>query len=156
MTVTTPKPSALAGHKLVLLSPFVLPDDCVPNLKKAYPELEVIAHRQPWDRLTTDLSAEDWKDATILATGSALPEASRGELAPKLQYVQLFSAGVNHLAKHAVFADEKVAFCGANGVHGWGFRLFSLEGFFRLGSGIICWLTVGTDRRLRNGSLPPT
>ncbi|EFX02654.1 2-hydroxyacid dehydrogenase [Grosmannia clavigera kw1407] len=115
MDQPTSTATALASHKLILLSPFALPDDCVPTLTKTFPGLEVVARYQPWDRQTTDLPEEEWRDATILATGSMLPDA---ELAPKLQYVQLFSAGANHLAEHAVFKDHKVVFCGANGVHG--------------------------------------
>lgn len=108
----------LAGHKLLLLSPWPLPEDCIPNIKKAHPELEIIGRHQEWMNTTIDLPPEEWKDITILVTGSTLPDASRGELAPKLQYVQLFSAGANHIAGHTVFQDHEVAFCGANGVHG--------------------------------------
>lgn len=65
---------------------------------------------------------EEWKDVTILLTFTYLPQPKD---APKLQYVQLISAGANHILDHPLFRDgrgdgkEEVQFCTANGVHGF-------------------------------------
>lgn len=65
---------------------------------------------------------EEWKDVTILLTFTYLPQPKD---APTLQYVQLISAGANHVLGHPLFRDgrgdgeeEEVVFCTANGVHG--------------------------------------
>jgi hypothetical protein len=39
------------------------------------------------------------------------------ELAPKLQYMQLCSAGANHIHRLPLYEETDIAFCTANGVH---------------------------------------
>jgi hypothetical protein len=42
-------------------------------------------------------------------------------IAPKLEYVQIQSAGANHIIQHPLFRDTDIALCTASGVHGYVF-----------------------------------
>lgn len=113
--------TGLKGHKLLMLvpPPFAPSAEYLAQLKEKYPDLEVFVHSTTWADKTTPTPSEEsgwrWEDITILVTGSALPDK---EKAVKLQYVQLLSAGANHILKNPLFAETDVAFCTANGVHG--------------------------------------
>ncbi|KAK7202583.1 D-isomer-specific 2-hydroxyacid dehydrogenase-like protein [Myxozyma melibiosi] len=64
-----------------------------------------------------EVSAEEWAKATVLLTGTVLPPSP--EAAPKLKYIQLFSAGSNVIVKKPFFqAENKVIYATASGVHG--------------------------------------
>ncbi|KAK1770037.1 D-isomer specific 2-hydroxyacid dehydrogenase [Phialemonium atrogriseum] len=109
---------SLEGHKLLLLIPEAPPQEYLDRLHTNFPGLEVVYHRLDWRETKTQtlFPEEEWKDITILlASGNALPTK---DLAPKLQYVQLMSAGANHVLKNPLFSDTDIAFCTANGVHG--------------------------------------
>ena len=109
---------SLKGHKLLLLIPEAPPQEYLDRLHTNFPGLEVVYHRLDWRETKTQtlFPEEEWKDITILlASGNALPTK---DLAPKLQYVQLMSAGANHILKNPLFSDTDIAFCTANGVHG--------------------------------------
>jgi hypothetical protein len=108
----------LQGHKVFILAPWAPSDDFLERLRSKYPGLK-IAHRElPRMRRVADagIPAEEWKDVTILlAGGLAIPAR---ELVPKLQYVQVMSAGANRILNHPLFLETDVKFCTANGVHG--------------------------------------
>nr|XP_036580791.1 d-isomer specific 2-hydroxyacid dehydrogenase [Colletotrichum truncatum]KAF6788863.1 d-isomer specific 2-hydroxyacid dehydrogenase [Colletotrichum truncatum] len=61
-----------------------------------------------------DISAETWAKVTVLFTWKAFPTK---EMVPKLQYVQLLSAGCNQIFGLPVFEDTSIDFCTSNGVH---------------------------------------
>ncbi|KAI0128677.1 D-isomer specific 2-hydroxyacid dehydrogenase [Xylariales sp. AK1849] len=107
---------SLKGHQLLIISPIAPPPEWVDKVKKKYSDLDVVHYaKNPWglDRsATTDI---DWKNVTVLLTGPLVPTI---EEAPKLEVVQLQSAGANYLLDHPTFKDTDVAFCTANGVHG--------------------------------------
>uniref|UniRef100_A0A8H7K9T7 D-isomer specific 2-hydroxyacid dehydrogenase NAD-binding domain-containing protein n=1 Tax=Bionectria ochroleuca TaxID=29856 RepID=A0A8H7K9T7_BIOOC len=109
--------SDLKGHKLVLYAPRPTPPEAVAHLKAKFPGLEIaVYHKQFFDTDPyQDISREEWKNVTILVTGSMIPDP---EAVPKLQYVQLFSAGANHVVNKPLFQETDVALCTANGVHG--------------------------------------
>jgi hypothetical protein len=118
MLIPSTKPNkTLKGHKLLLLSPWPADTQFIAKLRAEFPDLECVVHQLGWAQRapSADFPDEDWRDVTILLTGSALPAP---EKAPKLQYVQLVSAGANHILKNPLFTDTNVAFCTANGVHG--------------------------------------
>lgn len=115
----TPPNRSLEGHKLLLLSHLAPPKGYLENLRAKFPGLKTEYRETQWpsrapggDGFTDD----DWKDVTILLTGNAFPPSR--EAAPKLQYVQLQSAGANMILKHPLFTDTDVVFATANGVHG--------------------------------------
>ncbi|KAH6857075.1 oxidoreductase-like protein [Chaetomium sp. MPI-CAGE-AT-0009] len=108
----------LKGHKLLMISPWEAPPGFLEKLAAAFPDLQIVYHAQPWATPPlppVTLPAGAWDDVTVLMTFSTLPLP---EEAPKLEYVQLMSAGVNHVFGEPMFKDTKVPFCSANGVHG--------------------------------------
>jgi hypothetical protein len=108
----------LKGHKLLLLAPEAPKPEYLDELRRQFPDLEIVVHLVEWQTtvLPKEFPEDGWKDTTILlASGNIFPAR---ELVPKLQYVQLVSAGANHILKKPLFSDTDIAFCTANGVHG--------------------------------------
>lgn len=107
----------LKGHKLLLLIPWEPSSEYLARIQDQFPDLEIATHNHEWASTDAHTGIPDhvWKDVTILLTGSSLPEQKK---APKLEYVQLLSAGANHILKNPLFTDTEIAFCTANGVHG--------------------------------------
>ncbi|KAK4644115.1 hypothetical protein QC761_301930 [Podospora bellae-mahoneyi] len=106
----------LRGHKLLMVMPWEQPAEFIENLKAEFPGLQVVTYRQTeWDQTWASFPDEEWKDVTVLLTFTVLPTP---EQAPKLEYVQLMSAGANHVLDLPIFKDTEVKFCTANGVHG--------------------------------------
>ncbi|KAK4209999.1 oxidoreductase-like protein [Rhypophila decipiens] len=110
----------LKGHKLLIVTAVGAPAAYLQKLKTEFPDLEIDTHilngrflNKPQE--VDQVPPEKWKDVTILVTFNVLPTP---EQAPKLEYVQLFSAGVNHIIKLPIFTDTEISFCTANGVHG--------------------------------------
>lgn len=113
----TPNKS-LEGHKLLMLAPESPQPEYLDRLRSEFPGLKVVFHEVDWPATATpdDFPEEEWNDTTILlASGNVFPAT---HLVPKLQYVQLMSAGANHILKKPLFADTDITFCTANGVHG--------------------------------------
>lgn len=108
----------LKGHKLLLLTPWPPPPSQLAQLRERFPDLAVEARQQAWDAAPAgrDDAEALWRDVTILLTGRALPGPGQ---APRLRYVQLLSAGAEHVLDDPVFKDTGVVFCTASGVHGW-------------------------------------
>ena len=107
----------LAGHKLLVLTQWAPAESWLEDLQAKYPGLKVVYHHLGWSEKQPgeDFPHDEWKDVTILLTGNAIPSP---ETAPKLQYIQLTSAGANQILKNPLFLETDVAFCTANGVHG--------------------------------------
>lgn len=118
--MTLVKPSSnptLKGHKLLLLLPFEVPKALVDPIQSDFPDLEIVSRVKDFrnGEAYAETTKEEWKEVTVLLTGSALPEV---EDAKKLELVQLLSAGANHVLEKPIFKDTNIAFCTANGVHG--------------------------------------
>ncbi|KAI1085441.1 hypothetical protein F5B20DRAFT_518362 [Whalleya microplaca] len=108
----------LTGHKLLMVVPWDLPPGYIDSVRSKYPTLKVFHVK--WDTwkeptLPPNVTPEDWKTVTILLTGPKFPTK---EAAPKLELVQLQSAGANYILDNPLFKDTDIAFCTANGVHG--------------------------------------
>lgn len=112
-----PPNKTLQGHKLMVLvlASFTPRDQDVDELRRAYPGLAVQVAR------LEDLTRDDWRDVTVLLTGFSRATLPRKDDVPKLEYVQLTSAGANLVVNDPLFSETDVAFCTANGVHGWVF-----------------------------------
>ncbi|TQS32682.1 hypothetical protein Golomagni_06996, partial [Golovinomyces magnicellulatus] len=82
-----------------------LPKHAIETIHARFPDLEVV--------LAKDLPAQ-YKDATIIVVNQQYPTI---EEAPKLQLVQVTSAGANRPVSLPIFQDTKIPFCTANGVH---------------------------------------
>ncbi|KAI3320409.1 D-isomer specific 2-hydroxyacid dehydrogenase [Xylariaceae sp. AK1471] len=108
----------LTGHKLLILAED-LPEGYLEHLHSKFPGLQVVhVHFSPWKDRTAPIPGmtdEDWATVTVLLTGPRLPTI---EQAPKLQLVQLQSAGANYVLEDPLFTDTKIPFCTANGVAG--------------------------------------
>ncbi|KAL2166242.1 hypothetical protein VTG60DRAFT_3082 [Thermothelomyces hinnuleus] len=118
MLVRTDTNKTLKGHKLLIIAPWQAPAGFLEKLAAAFPDLQVVYHVHSLATTPPSTDAipdQTWRDVTILLTFNTLPTP---EQAPKLQYVQLLSAGANHVLNKPVFKDTEVAFCTANGVHG--------------------------------------
>lgn len=108
--------SSLKGHFLLILSPFIT-ESHVATIQTTYPSLKIQTHYGDFrHHVPTDVvPAEVWKEVTLLHTGHTLPPKG---IVPKLQLVQLQSAGANHVLNTPVFSETNIDFCTANGVHG--------------------------------------
>ncbi|KAF7546928.1 hypothetical protein G7Z17_g8084 [Cylindrodendrum hubeiense] len=107
----------LKGHKAIVLTTVPAPPAAVEAIRKQFPDLKIKFYLVPWGSpgIGGDFKDEDWKDTTVLLTSTVLPTV---EQAPHIQYIQLTSAGVNHLVSNPYFTETNVPFCTANGVHG--------------------------------------
>lgn len=124
----------LDGHKLLVLLGVTGPPksllgtvfrpEWIAELNELFPGLEILTVGDAtWNTPSFQKRFPDdqWKNVTILVTGSALPTA---DIAPKLEYVQLQSAGANHVLDHPLIRETNVALCTASGVHGYGSSRF--------------------------------
>jgi phosphoglycerate dehydrogenase-like enzyme len=107
---------ALNGHKLLFITPWVPPQEFLAHLHSRFPGLQVAFHKAPfskgnWD----DIPEHDKKDVTLVATSTCIPTL---EQAPKLQFVQVISAGADFILETPAFRNTNIPFCTANGVHG--------------------------------------
>lgn len=122
---------ALDGHKLLVLLGVTGPPkillgttfqpEWILELKELFSGLEIVTVEGCiWNTPAFEekFPENEWKDVTILVTGSALPAA---RIAPKLEYVQIQSAGANHILQNPLFSSTDVALCTASGVHGYVF-----------------------------------
>ncbi|EHK41007.1 hypothetical protein TRIATDRAFT_267421 [Trichoderma atroviride IMI 206040] len=109
---------ALNGHKLLVLLGNTFQPEWISELKQLFSGLEIVTVEGCiWNTPAFEekFPEKEWKDVTILVTGNALPAA---HIAPKLEYVQIQSAGANHILQNPLFNSTDVALCTASGVHG--------------------------------------
>lgn len=101
---------------LLILMPWEPSVTWISSLPEINPGIKVIYHKTKHGAydIPDDVPAETWNATTVLFTWRAFPPP---ELVPNLQYVQLLSAGANHILEKDLFAKTDVAFCTCNGVH---------------------------------------
>lgn len=101
---------------LLILMPWAPDPTWVSSLEAISPRIQVHSYMIDAGATETpkEIPSEVWKKATVLFTWKAFPTK---EQAPRLQYVQLLSAGSNHLFGVPLFEETDVAFCTSNGVH---------------------------------------
>ncbi|SPN99058.1 related to glycerate dehydrogenase [Cephalotrichum gorgonifer] len=109
--------SAPQEERLLVLLPDQPREDLLQQIRDLYPHVTVKAYQVEWGvfKVPDKVPAAEVAAATILLSGTALPLP---EEAPNLKFVQLQSAGANHVLNHPLFKDTDVKFCTANGVHG--------------------------------------
>lgn len=118
----------LKGHKLInlfgvtgpplLVLGAVFQPAWIAQLKDLFPDLEIVSNQdgsRPGDEFLKEISEDEWKEATIIVTGKTLPDP---ELLPKLRYIQLQTAGANHMLNHPSVTNTEAALCTASGIHG--------------------------------------
>ncbi|KAH6953341.1 hypothetical protein DER45DRAFT_378958 [Fusarium avenaceum] len=114
--IQTVKNKTLKGHKAIIFATKDTPQAKFDAIRKQFPDLTIKTFISSWGApLDPKFDEEEWKDTTVFLTATYLPKP---EQVPHLLYVQLQSAGANHLLQHPLFADTKVPFSTANGVHG--------------------------------------
>ncbi|KAB8271336.1 hypothetical protein BDV30DRAFT_228264 [Aspergillus minisclerotigenes] len=101
---------------LLIIAPWNLPVSFLESLPTINPGIRVITCKCGMQdtKMPREISQETWKSVTILLTWNYLPGK---EQVPNLRYVQLHTAGCNHIADTSLFEDSDVSFCTANGVH---------------------------------------
>ena len=101
---------------LLVLMPWDLPKSFINNATAASPGLSILPYRVGMydTEVPAEIPQDVWNTVTALFTWNALPPK---DLAPKLQYIQLLSAGCNHVYGTPIFDNTDIAFCTANGVH---------------------------------------
>lgn len=109
----SPNPT-LKGHKLLVqkLTGWTVPEKSLKDLQTRFPDLKISTGDKQ------DRTQSSWDDVTILLTGHNRDGLPPVQDVPKLQYIQLSSAGANLVVDDPLFTDTDVAFCTANGVHG--------------------------------------
>ncbi|KFY28003.1 hypothetical protein V493_03137 [Pseudogymnoascus sp. VKM F-4281 (FW-2241)] len=92
-----------------------------PNLKVTYKQAKV-AFADPLTiarHSEEEVSDDEWLSATYIATMSYLPPPRLvPSIIKNLKFVQLTSAGVNHLAMHPLFTSTSLPIATTSGIHG--------------------------------------
>lgn len=105
-------------HRVLIFLPWPPTEESLQHIRDEFPGIGVSAYQVPWRSTEPpdEVSAEELANATILVTGSVLPAK---EQVPNVRYVQLASAGSEHISEHPLFTETDILFCTANGVHGY-------------------------------------
>ena len=94
---------------LLIIVPGKEPTQAIERLKKRFPGLEIkffsVAANLSFDNLKK-IPVEIYKDVTILVTFASLPPTPAD--APKLDWIQFFSAGTNHVANHPIYKETDI------------------------------------------------
>ncbi|KAE8413782.1 hypothetical protein BDV36DRAFT_286750 [Aspergillus pseudocaelatus] len=100
---------------LLSIAPWDLPVSFLESLPTISPGIRVITYKRDMQdtEMPPDISQETWNSITILLTWNYVPTK---EQVPNLRYVQLHTAGCNHIADTPLFKDSDVSFCTANGL----------------------------------------
>lgn len=109
-----PPNKTLQGHKLLyqLSARWKPSDQEIDAVQQKYPDLQIQLAAK------SDVTRDEWRDVTMTVAGDGPEGLPDVDDAPKLQYIQLSSAGANKIVHHPLYTDTDAAFCTANGVHG--------------------------------------
>lgn len=115
--VKLPLHSPLDGHRLVVITQYTLSHESLSAIRKQFPKLNISVYNVPWGSPNPGENVPDevWKDTAVLLTDRWVPDP---KLVPKLQLVQITSAGANSVIETPLFLETDTPFCTANGVHG--------------------------------------
>ncbi|KAK8019177.1 hypothetical protein PG990_004315 [Apiospora arundinis] len=112
----------LDGHQLLILTDAArAPELFDPEsawrrrVAEKHPGLRVVAHDQNTWRDRAFPRDLDWAHATMLLSGAVFPDP---DVAPRMEYIQLQSAGADPVNQTPIFRETDVAVCTTNGVHG--------------------------------------
>ena len=103
------------------------PPELIGKLADVSPRLKVVQHEA---RSSEDLPQEQIDAVDVIYTQSALPNP---ELAPKLQWVQLHSAGINHIVDSRLYTNSDVTITTASGIHSVNMAEYVLAQMLALG-----------------------
>lgn len=97
-------------NSIHVLSTLSFPDELLARLRGVSPRLVVKQHNTP---SADDVPGELWDQVEVLYTLSAIPDPAR---APSLRWVQLHSAGINHLLDTPLWGSD-VIITTTSGIH---------------------------------------
>ncbi|KZF25309.1 hypothetical protein L228DRAFT_280560, partial [Xylona heveae TC161] len=86
------------------------------RIRQRFPHLKITFWDRRPGRSLTDIPKEIYRDVTVLATFSALPPSK--EDSPKLELIQFFSAGINHIVNTPIYQDSEIPLATSSGIHG--------------------------------------
>ncbi|KAK1832629.1 oxidoreductase-like protein [Podospora conica] len=115
-TIENRSGSGVQGHKLLIIGGIHPDPSALDALRTRFPDLQIVSHTEHFGRSDPPFPLEDWKDVTLAVSFLTLPK--KRDDAPNLKYVQLMSAGANHILEDPFFKNTDTMFCTANGVHG--------------------------------------
>lgn len=96
------------SEKPVVLVTMDFSDELMDYLRLSAPQFHFVQH-------FPDVPDSAWNDAQILYTARRFP---RSDQAPNLKWVQLHSAGIDHMVNEPLFRDRtEITFTSASGVH---------------------------------------
>lgn len=81
------------------------------SIEAQFPHVEVVPHSA---KSTDDVPDSLWQRATIVVTLFLLPKP---ELVPNLKWIQLASAGIDHIVNHPIFKESRISITTASGIH---------------------------------------
>ncbi|CAG7566405.1 unnamed protein product [Fusarium equiseti] len=102
---------SLKGHKAIILLNSEPPEVQIDAIKKQFPDLIIKAftEKKHGEPLEPVFDEKEWEDTTIILTAVATSHLlPKPEQAPHLQYVQLTSAGADHMMDKPIFTDTKI------------------------------------------------
>lgn len=109
-----------AKDQLLLLLPQSEPTEAVNELRKKFPQIEILFYEVPFtfdlDKIDAALPDDVWDKATILCTLAAFPKSI--DKAPELDFVQLLSAGSNQIQNNPIYKESDIPIATATGIHG--------------------------------------
>jgi phosphoglycerate dehydrogenase-like enzyme len=103
--------SSVAGE-VVYLSTLALPDSMLARFRAVSPRLRIV--QQPCTA-AGQVPDELWRQVQILHTNTTLPDPRQ---APRLSWVQLDTAGIDHLAGHPIWTETAIPVTTIGGVSG--------------------------------------
>jgi phosphoglycerate dehydrogenase-like enzyme len=100
----------MPADSIHILSTMSLPDELLERLRSVSPRLVVRQHNAP---SADEVPSQEWDKVEVLYTLSAIPDAS---LVPELRWVQLHSAGANHLVDTWLWKSD-ITITTSSGIH---------------------------------------
>lgn len=91
------------------------------SLRTQFPYIDVIFHNSSSTKIE-DVSSKCnvpdtlWQRATILVTSFVLPPTP--DVVPNLRWIQVLSAGIDHLIDQPIYKDTNIPITTASGIHG--------------------------------------
>lgn len=83
----------------------------IQHLREVSPRLNIVHHPA---HAPGEIPPDAWDDVEVLFTWDVLPDR---DVAPRLRWVQVLSAGVDHVVENPLFADGDVTLTTASGIH---------------------------------------
>lgn len=77
-----------------------------------FPYIEIVLFHA---KTSSEVPESLWKCATILVTLFLLP--TKPDLVPQLRWIQLTSAGVDHILGHPIFRESRISITTVSGIH---------------------------------------